>query len=73
MASADIWFPFVSTTKSSNTISSVFIETAAPSLITVAVGAVTSLNLSIVFLALISWNIPIDIFAIIIAIKSKSV
>lgn len=49
MASADIWFPFVSTTKSSNTISSVFIETAAPSLITVAVGAVTSLNLSIVF------------------------
>ena len=51
---------------SSNTMSSVGTFNSFPSLITEAVGVVTNLSFSIVFFDLISWNIPIAIFAIII-------
>ena len=57
--SAEICFPFLNLTMSSKTNSLTGNSFVKDSLITVVVGAVTIESLSIVFLALISWTIPI--------------
>ena len=72
MLSAQICLPFSNNNKSSKTTSVTAISRIAPARFTIAVGADINDNLSIVFLALISWIIPIVILAVTIARNTKS-
>ena len=73
LQSAQICLPVVNKIISSITTSSTGMSIVCPSLITDAVGAETKLIFSIVFLALISWIIPITILLKIIARNNKLV
>ena len=71
-ASAGIWLPALRIIISSSTSFSTATSFSRPSLTTWLLGILRSLSLSKVCLDLISWAIPITVFARTISIKDKS-
>ena len=70
MQSATICFPVDKITISSSTTSSCAMVSSTPSRTTLTVGAVSNDSFSMVFLALISWTIPIIMLMTMMSIKN---